>query len=87
MSKSLGNVVDPTVIMDKYGADTARLFILFAALPEKELEWSDEGVGGAFKFLSKVWGLLEVKTVEKNKLSGRYKHLIGKMHRTVKEVE
>jgi len=87
MSKSLGNVVDPTVIMDKYGADTARLFILFAALPEKELEWSDEGVGGAFKFLSKVWGLLEVKTVEKNKLSGRDKHLIGKMHRTVKEVE
>ena len=50
MSKSLGNVVDPAEISSKYGPDTARLFILFAALPEKELDWSDRGVNGSFRF-------------------------------------
>ncbi|RXJ84281.1 leucine--tRNA ligase [Arcobacter sp. CECT 8985] len=53
MSKSKGNVVDPDLIMDKYGADTARLFILFAAPPTKELEWNDSAVDGAFKFIKK----------------------------------
>ena len=51
MSKSKGNVVDPDMIVDKYGADTARLFILFAAPPTKELEWNDSAVEGAYKFI------------------------------------
>ena len=55
MSKSLGNVVSPAEILEKYGADTARLFILFAAPPEKELDWSDAGVEGSFRFLNRVY--------------------------------
>ncbi|MEE3383393.1 MAG: class I tRNA ligase family protein [Anaerovoracaceae bacterium] len=58
MSKSLGNVVTPREIIDKYGADTARLFILFAAPPEKELDWSDAGVEGSFRFLTRVYRLI-----------------------------
>ena len=58
MSKSLGNVVSPEEIITKYGADTARLFILFASPPEKELEWSDAGVEGSFKFLNRVFRLV-----------------------------
>ncbi|MDR3242828.1 MAG: leucine--tRNA ligase [Clostridiales Family XIII bacterium] len=54
MSKSVGNVVSPEEIIEKYGADTARLFILFAAPPEKELEWSDTGVEGSYRFLNRV---------------------------------
>ena len=59
MSKSLGNVVSPDEIIAKYGPDTARLFILFAALPEKELEWSDNGVNGSYRFLNKLYSLLQ----------------------------
>ena len=59
MSKRWGNVVDPDHIIDRYGADTARLFILFAAPPTKQLEWSDQGVEGSFKFLKRVWRLFE----------------------------
>ncbi len=58
MSKSKGNVVSPEEIIDKYGADTARLFILFASPPEKELEWSDTGVEGAFRFITRVYRLV-----------------------------
>ncbi len=58
MSKSLGNIVSPEEIVGKYGADTARLFILFAAPPERELEWSDTGVEGSFKFLNRVYRLI-----------------------------
>ncbi|ADG83346.1 leucine--tRNA ligase [Thermincola potens] len=58
MSKSKGNVVSPEEIVAKYGADTARLFILFAAPPERDLEWSDQGVEGAFRFLNRVWRLV-----------------------------
>ena len=54
MSKSLGNVVSPEEIINKYGADTARLFILFAAPPERELDWSDAGVEGSYRFLNRV---------------------------------
>ena len=58
MSKSVGNVVSPEEIIDRYGADTARLFILFAAPPEKELEWSEAGVEGAYRFLGRVYRLV-----------------------------
>ena len=58
MSKSLGNVVSPEEIIDRYGADTARLFILFAAPVDRDLDWSDQGVEGAYRFLGRVWRIL-----------------------------
>ena len=58
MSKSLGNVVSPAEIINKYGADTARLFILFAAPPDRELDWSDKGVEGCYRFLNRIWRLV-----------------------------
>lgn len=58
MSKSKGNVVSPEEIIAKYGADTARLFILFAAPPERDLEWSEQGVEGAYRFLGRVWRII-----------------------------
>ncbi|MEE3347475.1 MAG: leucine--tRNA ligase [Nitrospinota bacterium] len=69
MSKSKGNVVDPDKIISTYGADTARIFILFAAPPVKDLEWSDQGVEGSSRFLNRVWRIFaefveEIKTVK-----------------------
>lgn len=58
MSKSKGNVVDPGKLISRFGADTARLFSLFAAPPEKDLDWSDDGVAGSYRFLNRVWNLL-----------------------------
>jgi leucyl-tRNA synthetase len=58
MSKSKGNIVDPNYLIEKYGADTSRLFSLFAAPPEKDLEWSDKGVEGAYRFLHRLWGIV-----------------------------
>ena len=58
MSKSKGNTVDPQQLIEKYGADTVRLFILFAAPPEQSLEWNDEGVDGASRFLKRLWKLV-----------------------------
>ncbi|MDX1762787.1 MAG: leucine--tRNA ligase [bacterium] len=58
MSKSKGNVVDPDVLIGKYGADTARVFSLFAAPPEKDLDWSEQGVEGAHRFLRRIWRLV-----------------------------
>ncbi len=57
MSKSKRNVIDPNTLMDKYGADTTRLFCLFAAPPERDLEWSEQGVEGSYRFLNRVWRL------------------------------
>ncbi len=59
MSKSKGNVVEPDALIDKYGADTARLFSMFAAPPEKVLEWMDQGVEGSWRFLSRVWRMVD----------------------------
>jgi leucyl-tRNA synthetase len=81
MSKSKGNVVDPKEITDKYGPDTARLFILFAALPENELEWNDKGVNGCFKFLGRVWTLFG-----KTGKSRADERISNKMHRIIKKV-
>ena len=64
MSKSKGNVVDPEDLINKYGADTVRLFCLFAAPPERDLDWTSEGVEGAWRFLGRVWNLVH-----------RHKHL------------
>lgn len=58
MSKSRKNVVDPDHLIGRYGADTSRLFSLFAAPPEKDLEWSDKGVEGAYRFLNRIWGIV-----------------------------
>ena len=60
MSKSKGNVVSPEEIIGQYGADTARLFILFAAPVDRDLDWSDDGVAGAYRFLRRVWRIMEI---------------------------
>ncbi len=63
MSKSIGNVVSPEEIINRYGADTARLFILFAAPPDRELDWSDKGVEGSYRFLNRVYRMVyEIKS-------------------------
>jgi len=59
MSKSKGNVVDPDAMIDKYGADALRLYVMFVAPPEKEIEWSDAGIEGSWRFLSRVWRLAD----------------------------
>ena len=93
MSKSLGNVVDPSQISDKYGADTARLFILFAALPEKELEWNDKAVQGSFRFLNRLYNLINentenisLKHYDEHNLNDKDKFILSKMHLTIKNV-
>ena len=58
MSKSKGNVVDPDYLIERFGADTARLFCLFASPPEKDLDWSDKGVEGSYRFLQRLWRLV-----------------------------
>ncbi|MFH1316893.1 MAG: leucine--tRNA ligase [Candidatus Woesearchaeota archaeon] len=67
MSKSRGNVVTQEEIANKYGIDTARLFLVFVSSPDKDMEWDDKGVEGSFRFLNKVYSLYENKTVENNK--------------------
>jgi leucyl-tRNA synthetase len=59
MSKSRGNVVDPDAMMQKYGADALRLYVVFVAPPEKEIEWTDSGIEGSFRFLARVWRLID----------------------------
>ncbi len=91
MSKSKGNVVDPDFIINKYGADTARLFSLFASPPEKDLEWSDQGVDGAYRFLHRVWALMHrfssrVQGMRAAAAEARGDRLFRKTHQTVKKV-
>ena len=91
MSKSKGNVVSPDEIIKKYGADTARLFILFAAPPERDLEWSDDGVEGAFRFLNRVWRVVEefAKELKKGQVSIKDKNdkeLNFSLNKTLKKV-
>lgn len=94
MSKSKKNVVDPAALVDAYGADTVRMFCLFASPPERDLEWSDQGVDGAYRFLSRVWRLVtenleELKGAVESPgdgLEGDLKDLNRKIHETIKKV-
>ncbi|MGI5873328.1 MAG: leucine--tRNA ligase [Bacillota bacterium] len=92
MSKSLGNVVSPEAIIEKYGADTARLFILFAAPPEKDLEWNDAAVEGCFRFLNRVWRLVLANAeiadsaYDLSALTKEDKDIRRKIHGTIKKV-
>ena len=94
MSKSKGNTVDPQDLIDKYGADTVRLFSMFAAPPEHSLEWSDEGVEGSFRYLNKIWtnitNFVETgkKTTEfvQDDLTSEQKAMRLKTHETIKKV-
>jgi leucyl-tRNA synthetase len=95
MSKSKRNVVDPEDLIDRYGADTVRMFCLFASPPERDLEWNDQGVEGSFRFLNRVWRIVgdmqkaisEVRPYQgKEPLSGDLKDLHRKTHQTIKKV-
>ncbi|ACK42837.1 MULTISPECIES: leucine--tRNA ligase [Dictyoglomus] len=87
MSKSLGNIVSVDYMVENYGADTARLFILFVAPPEVDIEWSDEGVEGANRFLNRFWRLvLEDAEVEPKIDEEQEKLIKRKLHKTIKKV-
>ena len=97
MSKSKKNVIDPDILLDKYGADTTRLFCLFAAPPERDLEWSEQGVEGGHRFLNRVWRLVQsclesritdvpVFDGDPAELDGELLDLFRKTHQTIKKV-
>jgi leucyl-tRNA synthetase len=95
MSKSKKNVVDPEHLIEEYGADTARIFCLFASPPEKDLDWSNQGVEGSARFLNRVWRLFyeqkpylqNIKSLPYGEiLEGDYKSLRQKIHKTIKKV-
>ena len=92
MSKSFGNTVDPGEIIEKYGADTARLFMMSTALPEKELEWSDQGVVGSYKYIKRVYNLV-TENLDKIsqpavsvELRTKDRYILAKTHSTIKKV-
>jgi leucyl-tRNA synthetase len=95
MSKSKGNVVDPDALIHQYGADTVRLFCLFAAPPERDLDWSDQGVEGSYRFLNRVWNLVQedlehlkgpAAIREAAALTGKNRSLYIKLNQTIKKV-
>jgi leucyl-tRNA synthetase len=93
MSKSKGNTVDPQQLIDTYGADTARLFMMFASPPEQSLEWSDAGVEGANRFLKRLWKatyehliLGEIKAYQSGELTTELKNLRLQLHQTIEKV-
>ena len=95
MSKSKGNVVSPEEIIGQYGADTARLFILFAAPVDRDLDWSDDGVAGAYRFLRRVWRIMEIfedkiksssDDYDITALTAEEKELRRVLHTTIKKV-
>lgn len=94
MSKSKGNTVDPQGLIDKYGADTVRLFIMFAAPPEQSLEWSDSGVEGAFRFLKRLWKLAylhieaggSTSVLDKYSLTEEQQTVRRQVHQTIQKV-
>ena len=93
MSKSKGNTVDPQELIDRYGADTVRLFIMFAAPPEQSLEWSDDGVQGASRFLRRLWRIVQAHVdggpldgVDITALNDAQRELRRIVHATIKKV-
>ena len=93
MSKSKGNTVDPQELIDRYGADTVRLFSMFAAPPEQSLEWSDAGVEGSHRFLKRLWRLVQDRVIHEDSvdvktasLSKSQKDLRRKTHETIAKV-
>ncbi|MDG1034199.1 MAG: leucine--tRNA ligase [Luminiphilus sp.] len=93
MSKSKGNTVDPQALIDRYGADTVRLFSMFAAPPEQSLEWSDAGVDGSYRFLKRLWRLVQDRQVTAQavdlsvaSLSKAQKNIRRKTHETIAKV-
>ncbi len=94
MSKSKGNTVDPKELIEKYGADTVRLFSMFAAPPEHSLEWSDEGVEGSHRYLKRIWQNISdfaaikpnITDINEQNLSTEQKALRCKTHETIKKV-
>jgi leucyl-tRNA synthetase len=93
MSKSKGNTVDPQEMIERYGADTVRLFMMFAAPPEQSLEWSDAGVEGAYRFLRRVWKAVanhvaggSVQPLDKAALTDARKDLRRRLHQTIAKV-
>ncbi|MBW1804930.1 MAG: class I tRNA ligase family protein, partial [Deltaproteobacteria bacterium] len=95
MSKSRKNVVDPAELVEQYGADTVRMFCLFAAPPERDLEWNDQGVEGSYRFLNRAWRLVtdnldQISGVTsydgREELSGDLKKIHRKSHETIKKV-
>jgi leucyl-tRNA synthetase len=89
MSKSKKNVIDPDYLINRYGSDTARLFSLFAAPPERDLEWSDKGVDGAHRFLGRLWNLVHNNLDRLKNANGdpeTVTPLLRKTHQTIKRV-
>jgi len=93
MSKSKGNTVDPQSLIDQFGADTARLFIMFAAPPEQSLEWSDSGVEGANRFLKRLWKAVydhhakgKIASYKEGVLTAQTKNLRFELHQTIQKI-